>query len=57
MWRKKGYLKDGLVLTRDPELKRLQALYNDVKLVDTLTVKRGIDKTKSLYIYRVTNVK
>jgi len=57
MWRDKDYLKDGLVLTRDPELKRLEALYTDVKLVDTFTTKKGIDKTKTLYIYRVANVK
>lgn len=57
MWREKDFLKDGLVLTRDPELSRLEALYSDVKLVDTLTVKKGIKKTKTLYIYRVSNVK
>jgi hypothetical protein len=57
MWREKDYLKNGLVLTRDPELKRLKALYNDVELVDSITVKKGITKTKTLYIYRVSNVK
>jgi 4-amino-4-deoxy-L-arabinose transferase-like glycosyltransferase len=57
MWRENDYLKNGLVLTRDPEIQRLEALYNDVKLVDTLTVNKGITKTKTLYIYRVSNVK
>jgi 4-amino-4-deoxy-L-arabinose transferase-like glycosyltransferase len=57
MWRSKEYLKDGLVLTRDPELNRLKTLYNKVKLVDTLRVKKGINKTKTLYIYRVADVK
>jgi len=57
MWREKDYLKDGLVITRDPELKRLQTLYNEVKLVDTYTTKKGISKTKTLYIYRVTDAK
>ncbi len=57
MWRKKGFLKDGLVLTRDPEQIRLKQLYKDVKLIDTLTVKRGLNKKKTLYIYRVTDVK
>ncbi|WP_373035458.1 ArnT family glycosyltransferase [Sulfurimonas sp.] len=57
MWRKKGYLKDGLVLTRDPEFKNLKLKYNDVKLIDSITVKKGITKTKTLYIYRVADVK
>ena len=57
MWREKEYLKNGLVLTRDPELERLKSLYNDVKLVDTFTTKKGITKTKTLYIYRVSDVK
>ncbi|EDZ62673.1 glycosyl transferase, family 39 [Sulfurimonas gotlandica GD1] len=57
MWREKEFLKDGLVLTRDPEQKNLEAKYSDVKLIDTITVKKGITKTKTLYIYRVANVK
>jgi hypothetical protein len=57
LWREKDYLKDGLVLTRDPELNNLKVKYNDVKLVDSITVKKGITKTKTLYIYRVTGVK
>jgi len=57
MWRKNNFLKDGLVLTRDPEIKRLKTLYKDVKLVDTLKVKKGINGEKTLYIYRVTNAK
>ncbi|WP_373004312.1 ArnT family glycosyltransferase [Sulfurimonas sp.] len=57
MWREKEFLKDGLVLTRDPELKNLKAKYNNVDLVDSITVKKGITKTKTLYIYRVSDVK
>lgn len=57
MWREKDYLKDGLVLTRDPEEIRLKELYNEVELVDTLIAKSGISKTKTLYIYRVGDAK
>lgn len=57
MWRKDDFLKDGLVLTRDPELKRLKNLYNDVNLVDTLKVKKGVKDEKTFYIYRVSDVK
>lgn len=57
MWRKENYLKDGLVLAKDPEITILKTLYKDVKLVDSLTLKRGIDGKKTLYIYRVTNAK
>ena len=57
MWREQNFLKDGLVLTTNPELKRLKSLYHNAKLIDTLTVKKGIKKTKTLYIYRVTNKK
>ena len=56
MWRKNDFLKDGLVLTRNPEEKRLKQLYKDVKLVDLLTVKKGIKGKKTLYIYRVFDV-
>jgi len=57
MWREDDFLKDGLVLTREPEEVRLSALYNDIKLIDSITVKKGIKGEKTLYIYRVTNVK
>lgn len=57
MWRKKDFLKNGLVLTRDPEHIRLQKLYKDVQLIDTLTVRRGLNNKKTLYIYRVADVK
>ena len=55
MWRKEDYLKDGLVLTREPEDVRLKQLYKEVKLEDSLTVKNGINSTKTFYIYRVKN--
>ncbi|MBU1658255.1 glycosyltransferase family 39 protein [bacterium] len=57
MWRKEGYLKNGLVLTRDPEQRRLEELYEDVKLVESIRVKKGLHGEKTLYIYRVSRVK
>lgn len=57
MFREEDFLKSGLVLTRDPEQSRLEELYKDVKLVDSLTVKKGLNRQKTLYIYRVANVK
>ena len=57
MWRKENFLQNGLVLTRDPEEKRLQKLYKNVKLLDTLTVKKGLHGEKTLYIYRVSDAK
>ncbi|MBU0721696.1 glycosyltransferase family 39 protein [bacterium] len=57
MWRKDDYLQDGLVLTRDPEHIRLSELYKEVKLLETLTVKKGLHGEKTLYIYRVGDVK
>ncbi len=57
MWREDDYLKNGLVLTMNPESKRLQELYENVKLLDTLSVKKGFDGKKTLYIYRVWDAK
>ncbi len=57
MWRRENYLKDGLVLTTDPEEVRLKELYNEVSLIDTYVAKSGISKTKTLYIYRVGDAK
>jgi len=57
MWRKKDYLKDGLVLTRDKENKRLKKEYKDVVLLNTLTVKKGLHGSKTFYIYRVAKAK
>jgi 4-amino-4-deoxy-L-arabinose transferase-like glycosyltransferase len=57
MWRKENFLKDGLVLTREPELDGLQNLYNVVNLVDTLRVKKGVKDEKTFYIYRVSDAK
>ncbi|DAB29312.1 MAG TPA: dolichyl-phosphate-mannose--protein mannosyltransferase [Sulfurimonas sp. UBA12504] len=53
MWRKKDYLKDGLVLTRDPEEVSLKNLYQNVQLLDTLSVQKGTHESKTFYIYRV----
>ena len=42
MWRKEDYLKDGLVLTKDPKLEVLKKKYNSVKVVDIWTVNKGV---------------
>lgn len=55
MWRKDGDLKDGLILTRDPLDANLKQIYKNVELVDTLEVKKGLNKTKTFYIYRAKN--
>ncbi len=57
MWRKKDFLKDGLVLTREDELESLKQRYNEVQLTDTLTRKKGIKEEKTFYIYRVSDAK
>jgi len=57
MWRKNNFLKNGLVLTMGPEDVRLKLLYKNVKLVDSLIVKKGFKSEKTLYIYRVANLK
>jgi len=57
MWRKENFLKDGLVLTTDKEEIRLKNLYNEVNLIDSLTLQKGFNGQKSLYIYRVSGVK
>ncbi len=57
MWRKEDFLQDGLVLTRDQEQKRLENLYSRVRLIDTLSVKKGFNGKKTFYIYRVADAK
>ena len=59
MWRKKDYLKDGLVLSKDEDLKKLKKLYKDVKLLKTIKTKIGFGgkKTRTMYIYRVSHAK
>ncbi len=59
MWRKKEYLKNGLVLAKDDELIQLKKLYEDVELLKTINIKIGFGgkKTNTMYIYRVTNPK
>ncbi len=57
MWRKKGYLHNGLVLTMEPMSYYLKKEYKHVKLLKTLTLQRGLHKTKTFYIYRVTSSK
>jgi 4-amino-4-deoxy-L-arabinose transferase-like glycosyltransferase len=55
MWRADEPAKDGLYLTRDPMEKELLTLFKSVTLLDTITLKRGIDRTKTYYIYRVSD--
>lgn len=57
MWRKKDYLHNGLVLSMDDADTRLTQLYTNVKLLKTLSVKRGTHGTKTFYIYRVADAK
>ncbi|MEA1920970.1 MAG: glycosyltransferase family 39 protein [Campylobacterota bacterium] len=57
MWRGDAKAKDGLYLTRDPSDKELLEIFTSVTLLETLTVQRGIDRTKSFYIYRVREAK
>lgn len=57
MWQKKGYLKNGLVLSMSPEEYYLHQEYKHVKLLKTLTFVRGIHGKKHFYIYRVTSPK
>ncbi len=55
MWRVKNSLKDGLVLTTNPEEKELKKRYKDVELLETTILNVRIKKTKTFYIYRVAN--
>ncbi len=55
MWRGDTKAKDGLYLTRDPMQKELSKNFNSVSLLDTLTVKRGVNGEKTFYIYRVSD--
>jgi hypothetical protein len=57
MWRKKGFLHNGLVLSMEPQSPYLKTEYKEVKLLKTLTLQRGLHGTKTFYIYRVTSPK
>jgi 4-amino-4-deoxy-L-arabinose transferase-like glycosyltransferase len=57
MWRKDDFLKNGLVLARDPLVSELEQRYTNVQLIDTLKVKKGFKDEKTFYIYRVSDVK
>lgn len=53
MWRKKGFLHNGLVLSRNNKIdKQLKKLYKNVKLVDTNVV---IPNKRIFYTYRVSD--
>jgi len=54
MWRSKDFIKNGLVLTLDTKENALKKIYKNVILLDTLTVQRGLNRTKTFYIYRVS---
>jgi len=52
MWRKKDFLKDGLVVTRNHKKdKELKKLYKNVELIDTNVV---VPKRRVFYTYRVS---
>jgi 4-amino-4-deoxy-L-arabinose transferase-like glycosyltransferase len=55
MWRGDKKAKDGLYLTREPMQDELMEVFKDVKLLDTLTVQKGINGEKTFYIYRVSD--
>lgn len=55
MWRKNASLQDGLILTTNPEEKRLREVYKEVELLETLEVQKGLHGTKTFYMYRVKN--
>lgn len=55
MWRQEGTFKSGLVFAKDDELKALQTNFSRVEELDTLTVQRGLERTKTFHIYRVWN--
>lgn len=57
MWEKEAPLKNGLYLSVDPMEDALKECFYRVSLVDTLVVPRGIDNSKTFYIYRVTDAK
>ena len=57
MVQKEGWMSDGLFLSIENKSKQLHKLCSGVKLVDTLKVKRGIDREKIFYIYRVSGCK
>ncbi len=55
MWRKDKRAKDGLYLTRDPMEDELSKIFSSVTLVDKISLKKGINATKTFYIYRVSH--
>ncbi len=54
LWRDETPPKKGLYLTRDPMEDELKKTFKTVTLLDTLSVPRGFDRTKTFYIYRVS---
>ncbi len=57
MWRAKTPFKDGLYLGYRDRLKKLQKVFLHVEELETLSVKRGVDRTKTFHIYRVSGAK
>jgi len=53
MWDDGSPYSPGLYLTYKEQKAALEARFASVALVDTLTVQRGLHKTKTFYIYRV----
>lgn len=55
MWEKGRTFGSGLYLSYEPMEHKLSRHFNAVELIDTLTVQRGANGTKTFYIYRVKN--
>lgn len=53
MWRGEKTLKNGLYLSIEEKLQPLQQQFSRVQELDTLTVQRGLNGTKTFHIYRV----
>lgn len=57
MWEHGEPWRGGLYLAYEPMEKELEVRFTSVELVDTLTVPRGRDGTKTFYLYRVSGAR
>lgn len=55
MWRTDTHFKSGLYLAMDDQTQSLSKVFTRIELLDTLSVQRGLDRTKTFHIYRVWN--
>jgi len=53
MWDDGKALRAGLYLSHKNKEKALRERFRDVEVIDTLTVQRGLKRTKTFYLYRV----